>query len=161
MTKLLNNFSSVAQSCSTLCDTMGWSMAGIPVHHQLPELNQTHLHWVGDAIQPSQPLSPPSPPALKNLLQWVGESFTEESFTVSLWIRWPKYWCFNFSLSPSNDHSVCFFLDWLIWSPCCPRDSLESSPAPRFESINSSVLSLLYGPAVSSVYDYWRKHSSD
>ena len=69
-------FSSVAQSCLTLCDPMNWSTPGLHVHHQLPELTQTHVHWVGDAIQPSHPLSSPSPPALNlsqhhGLFKWV------------------------------------------------------------------------------------------
>ena len=64
-------FSSVAQSCPALCDTMNSSTPGLPVHHQLPESTQTHVHWVGDAVQPSHPLSPLSPPAL-NLSQYQG-----------------------------------------------------------------------------------------
>ena len=72
-------FSSVAQSCPTLCDPMNHSMPGLPVHHQLPESTQTHVHWVGDAIQPSLPLLSPSPPALnlsqhQGLFQWVSSS---------------------------------------------------------------------------------------
>ena len=72
-------FSSVAQSCLILCDPMDCSMPGLPVHHQLPEFTQTHVHWVGDAIQPSHPLSSPSPPALnlsqhQGLFQWVSSS---------------------------------------------------------------------------------------
>ena len=72
-------FSSVAQSCPTLCDPMNSSTPGLPVHHQLPESTQTHVHWVGDAIQPSHPLSSPSPPALnlsqhQGLFQWVSSS---------------------------------------------------------------------------------------
>ena len=72
-------FSSVAQSCLTLCDPMNCSMPGLPVHHQLPEFTQTHVHWVGDAIQPSHPLSSPSPPAPnpsqhQGLFQWVNSS---------------------------------------------------------------------------------------
>ena len=63
--------SSVAQSCLTLCDPMDRSTPGLPVHHQLPEFAQTHVHWVGDAIQPSHPLSSPSPPAF-NLSQHQG-----------------------------------------------------------------------------------------
>ena len=59
---LLFRFSSVTQSCLTLCDPMNHSMPGLPVHHQLPEFTQTHVHQVGDAIQPSHPLSSPSPP---------------------------------------------------------------------------------------------------
>ena len=69
-------FSSVAQSCSTLCDPVDCSTTGLPVHHQLPELTQTHVHWLSDAIQPSHPLSSPSPPAFnlsqhQGLFQWV------------------------------------------------------------------------------------------
>ena len=72
-------FSSVAQSCPTLCDPMNCSMLGLPVHHQLPEFTQTHVHRVGNAIQPSHPLSSPSPPAPnpsqhQSLFQWVNSS---------------------------------------------------------------------------------------
>ena len=72
-------FSSVTQSCPTLCDPMNHSMPGLPIHHQLPESTQTHVHWVGDAIQPSHPLSSPSPPAPnpsqhQGLFQWVSSS---------------------------------------------------------------------------------------
>ena len=56
---------------------------------------------------------------------------------------------------------VDFLLDWLVWSPCCPRVSQESSPAPQFKSINSLVLSLIYGPALTSIYDCWKNHSFD
>ena len=71
--------SSVAQSCPTLCDPMDCSIPGLPVHHQLPEFTQTHVHWVGDAIQPSHPLSSPSPPTFnlsqhQGLFQWVSSS---------------------------------------------------------------------------------------
>ena len=72
-------FSSVAQSCPTLCNSMNHSMPGLPIHHQFPEIIQTHAHWVSDAIQPSHPLSSPSPPALslsqhQDLFQWVSSS---------------------------------------------------------------------------------------
>ena len=72
-------FSSVTQSCPTLCNPMNRSTPGLPVHHQLPEFTQTHIHQAGDAIQPSHPLSPPSPPALnlsqhQGLFQWVSSS---------------------------------------------------------------------------------------
>ena len=79
-----------------------------PVHHQLPELAQTHIHWVSDAIQPSHPLSSPSSPAF-NLSQHQG--FFNESV---LHIRWPKYWSFSFSISPSNEYSgqISFRMDW-------------------------------------------------
>ena len=83
--------------------------SGLPVHHQLQELAQTRVHRVGDAIQPSHPLSSPSPPAF-NLSQHQGLS--NESV---LHIRWPKYWSFSFSISPSNEHSglISFRMDWL------------------------------------------------
>ena len=86
-------FSSVAQSCPTLCDPMNHSTPGLPVHHQLPESIQTHVHQVGDAIKPSHPLSSPSPPIF-NLSQHQG----------LFHIRWPKYWSFSFNISLSNEH---------------------------------------------------------
>ena len=88
------HFSSVTQSCPTLCNPMNYSTPGLPVHHQLPESTQTHVHWVGDAIQLSHPLPFPSPPA-PNPSQHQGLS--NESV---LCIRWPKYWSFSFSISP-------------------------------------------------------------
>ena len=91
-------FSSVIQSCPTLCDPMNRSTPGLPVHHQLPDITQTHVHRVSDAIQPSHPLSFPSPPA-PNPSQHQGLS--NES---TIRIRWPKYWSFSFSISPSNEH---------------------------------------------------------
>ena len=76
---VISQFSSVAQSCPTLCDPMNCSTPGLPVHHQLPEFTQTHVHWVGDAIQPSHTLSSPSPPAPnpsqhQSLFQWANSS---------------------------------------------------------------------------------------
>ena len=87
----------VAQLCPTLCGPMDCSTPGFPVHHQLPELAQTCVHQVGDAIQPSQPLLSPSPPAFN-----LSQVFSNESV---LCIRWPKYWGFIFSISPSNECS--------------------------------------------------------
>ena len=88
--------------------------------------------------------------------------FSSES---DLRLRWPKYRSFSFSISPSNEYSGLIswfdFLDWLVWSPCSPRDSQESSPTPQFKSINSSVLSLLYGPTLTSIHDYWKNHTFD
>ena len=102
-------FSSVAQSCPTLSNPMDCSTPGLPVHHQLPEFTQTHVHWLSDAIQPFHPPSSPSPPALnlsqqQGLFRWV-----------ILLIRWPKYWSFSFNISPSNEHSglISFRMDWL------------------------------------------------
>ena len=90
---------SVTQLCLTLCDPMDCSTPGFPVHHQLLELAQTHVHGVGDAFQPSHPLLPTSPPAL-HLSQH--QTLLNE---LALCIRWPKYWSFSFSISPSNEYS--------------------------------------------------------
>ena len=102
-------FSSVTQLCLTVCDPRHCSTRGLPVHHQLPEFTQTHVHRVSDAIQPSHPLSSPSPPAPnpsqhQGLFQWVCSSHTL-----------PKYWSFSFSFSPSDEYSglISFRMDWL------------------------------------------------
>ena len=147
-------FSSVAQSCPTLCDPMDSSPPGLPVHHQLLESAQTHLHWVGDAIQPPHPLSSPSPPAF-NL-----SSIRVFSNELILCIRWPKYWSFSFGISPSYEYSglISFRIDWF---DLLPRDSQEYFPAPQFEIINSLELSFLYGPTLTSIHDYWKNHSFD
>ena len=96
----LVEFSSFAQLYPALCDPMDCSLSGLPVHHQHPEYTQTHVHWVGVAIQPSHPLSSLSPPAF-NLSQHQGL------------FRWPKYW--SFSNRPSNEYSglISFRMDWL------------------------------------------------
>ena len=73
-------------------------------------------------------------------------------------IRWPKYWSFRVSISPSNEYWG-FSLGLTGWSPCSPRDSQESSPKPQFKSINSLALGFLYGPTLTSIYDYWKNHS--
>ena len=88
---------------------MNCSMPGLPVHHQLPEFTQIHVHWVSDAIQPSHPLLSPSLTAF-NLSHHQG-LFSESVFHI----RWPKYWSFSFSISPSNEHPglVSFRMDWL------------------------------------------------
>ena len=88
---------------------MNRSTPGLPVHHKLPEFTQTHVHWVGDAIQPSHPLLSPSPPALNLSSIRV---FSNES---ALRMRWPKYWSFSFSISPSNEYPglIFFRMDWL------------------------------------------------
>jgi len=101
---------SVSQLCPTLCDPMNSSTPGLPVHHQLLEFTQTHVHRVSDAIQPSHPLS-----------DWTG------------WIS--------------------------LQSKGLSRDSQESSPTPQFKSINSSALSLLYSPTLTSIHDHRKNHS--
>ena len=100
---------SVTQSCLTLCDPMNYSTPGLPVHHQLPEFTQTHVHPVSDAIQPPNPLSSPSPPAPNPPSIRV---FSKES---TLHMRWPKYWSFSFSIIPSKEipGMIFFRMDWL------------------------------------------------
>ena len=102
-------FSSVAQSCPTLCDPMNCSTPGLPIHHQLPEFTQTHIHRVRDTIKPSHPLSSPSPPA-PNPSQY--QSLSNKS---TLRMRWPKYWSFSFSIIPSKEIPglISFLMDWL------------------------------------------------
>ena len=108
-------FSSVAKSCLTLCDPMDRSTPGLPVLHQLPDSTQTHVHQVGDTIQPTHPsnqlilchpllLLPPIPPNIR--------VFSNES---ALRIRWPKYWSFSFNISPSSEHPglISLRIDWL------------------------------------------------
>ena len=99
---------SVAQSCPTLCNPMDCSAPGFPVLHHLTELAQTHVHRVSDAIQRSYPLPSPSPPTF-NLSQHQG--LFQESV---LCIRWPKYWSFSFSISPTNEYSglISFRIGW-------------------------------------------------
>ena len=102
-------FSSVTQSCLTLCNPMNHSMPGLPVHHQLPEFTQPHVHRVGDAIQPSHPLLSPSSPAP------IPPSIRVFSSVSTLRMRWPKYWSFSFNISPSNEQPglISFRMDWL------------------------------------------------
>ena len=103
-------FSSVAQSCLTLCDPMECSTPGFPVHHQLPEPAQTHVHRVGDTIQPSHPLSSPS-----LLLSSIFPSIRVFSTKSVLHIKWSNYWGFRFSISLSSEYSglISFRMDWL------------------------------------------------
>ena len=143
---------SVAQSCLILCDPMDCRTPGFPVHHQLLELAQTHVHWISDAIQPSHPLSSPSPPTFnlsqhQGLFQWVGSS---HQVAKILEFQHPSFqWIFR----------TDFLYNWLVWSPCSPRDSQEFSPTPWFKSIDSLVLSFLYSPTLISIHDYWKNHS--
>jgi len=130
-------------SCVRLCNPMDCGTPGLPVHHQLLELAQTHVHWIGDAIQPSQPLSPPSPPTFnlsqhQGLFQWVNSSH-QVAKVLEFQLQHQSFqWIFR----------IRFLQNWLVGSPCCPRDSQESSPTPQFKSNNSSVLSFLYSPTL-------------
>ena len=135
---------------------MHCSTPGSPVLHHLLQFAQTHIHWVSDTIQPSQSLSPASPLAVnlcqhQDLFQWVSSSH-QVAKVLELQLKHQSFqWRFR----------VDFLPDWLVWSPCSSRDSQESSPVPQLESINSLVLSLLYGPTLTSIHDYWKNHSFD
>ena len=138
-------FSSVTQSCPTLCDPMNHRTPGLPVHHQLSEFTQTHVHRVGDAIQPSHPLSSPFPPAHnpsqhQSLFQRVSSSHE-----VAKVLEFQLYH-HSFQRNPRAD----LLQNGLAGSPCSPRDSQESSPTPQFKSINSSALSLLHNTTLNS-----------
>ena len=123
-------FSSVIQSCPTLCDPMNRSTPGLPVHHHLPEFTQTHVRRVSDAIQPSHPLSSPSPPAPdpsqhQSLFQWVNSSH-EVAKVLEFQLQHH-----SFQRNPRAD----LLQNGLVGCPCSPRDSQESSPTPQFKSI--------------------------
>ena len=149
-------FSSVAQSCPTLCNPMDCSMSDFPVHHQLPEFTQTHVHWVGDAIQSSHPLLSPSPPAFnlsqhQGLFKWVS-SFHQLAKVLEYQLQLQSFqWIFR----------TDFLQNVLVGSPCSPRDSQGCSLTPQFKSINSSALSFLYSPTLTSIHDPWKNHSLD
>ena len=148
-------FSSVAQSCPTLCDPMNCSTPGLPVHHQLPEFTQTRVHWVRDAIQPSHPLSSPSPPAPnpsqhQSLFQWVN-SLHEVAKVLEFQLQHH-----SLQRNPRAD----LLQNGLVRPPCSPRDSQESS-TPQFKSINSSALSLFHSPTLTPIHDHRKNPSLD
>ena len=145
--------SSVAQSCPTLCDPMNRSTPGLPVHHQLPEFTQTHVHRVCDAISSLVVLffsCPQSLPAsgsfpMSQLFAW-GDQSLGVSALASVLSKKSQGW------SPS---------EWTVGSPCRPRDSQESFPTPQFKSIKSLAVSFLYSPTLTSKNNYWKNHSFD
>ena len=136
---------------------MDYSIPGCLVYCHLPEFTQTHVHWVGDAIQISHPLSPSSPHAFnlsqhQSLFKWVSSSHQEAKVLDFQLQRQSFQWIFRTN----------FLYDGLVGSPCSPRDSQESSPTPQLKIINSSMLSLLYGPTLSHQYlTTWKQHRYD
>ena len=147
---------SVAQLCPTLCDPVNRCTPGLPVHHQLPEFTQTHVHQVGDAIQPSHPLSSPSLPVPNpsqhhSLFQWVN-SLHEVAKVLKFQLQHHSF---------QKNSRADLLQNGLVGSPCSPRDSQESSPTPQFKSINSSVLSFLHSPTLTFIHDHWKNHSLD
>ena len=134
------------QSCLTLCNHMDCSTPGLLVHHQLLEFTQPHVHWVGDAIQPSHPMSSPSP-ALnlsqhQGLFKWVSSPYQVAKVL-------------EFQLQHQSFQWI-FRTDLLVGSLCSPRDSQESSPTSQFKSINSSALSFLYSPTINPYMTTWK-----
>ena len=112
---------------------------------QLPELTQTHVHWVNDAIQPSHPLSSPSPPIFPSIRVLSHESV--------LHIRWPKYWSFSFNVSPSNEYSglISFRIDWL--DLLAVQGTLKTLLQHHSSKASILQLSFLYSPTLTSIHD--------
>ena len=123
------------------------STPGLLVHHQLLEFTQTHVHWVGDAIQPSHPLSSPSPPAL-NLSQLFASGGQSIGVSVST------------SVLPMNTQDWSP-LGWTGWISLKSKGLSRVFFTLQFKSINSSVLSFLYSPTLTSIHNYWKNHSLD
>ena len=148
-----NQFS--CSSCPTLCDPIDWSMPGFPVRHQLPELAQTRVHQVGDAIQPSCPLLSPSPPAFslsqhRGLFQWVS-SLHQVADALELQLQHQSFqWIFRTDF---------FRIDW--FDLLAVQGTLKSLQQSQFKIFSSSALNFLYGPTLTSIHDYWRNHSFD
>ena len=136
-----------------LCDPMDCSMPGLPIHCQF---TQIHVHWVGDTIQPSHPLSSPSPPAL-NLSEHQGlfhmsQFFTSGGQSIEVLASAP--------VLPMNIQDW-FPLGWTGWISSQYTGLSRVFSKPQFKSINSSVLSFLYSPTLTSIHDYWKNHSFD
>ena len=154
----LTQFSSVTQSCPTLCKPMDCSTPVFPVHQQLLEPTQTHVHHVADANQASILCLPllfhfQSFPASGSFQKSHFFTSSGQSIAVSASAS------MNIVL-PMNIQDW-FSLGGLVVSPCCPRDSQESSPTPQFKNLDSSVLSFLYSPTLTSIHDHWKNHSLD
>ena len=111
-----------------------------------------------ESVMPSNHLILCHPLLLSSVFPSIRVSSNESVFHI----RWPKYWSFSFSFSSSNEYSglISFRMDWFDLL-CSPRDSQESSPTPQFKSINTSVLSFLYSPTLTSIHDHWKNHSFD
>ena len=147
--------SSVAQLCPTLCDPMNRSTPGLSVHHQLLEFTQTHVHRVGDAsshliLYRPLLLLPPIPLSIR--------VFSSES---ALCMRWPKYWNFSLSISPSNEHPglVSFRIYWLdLLAVHGTRKSLLQHHSSKASILRSAFFTV---PTLTSIHDHWKNHSLD
>ena len=151
----LFQFSSVAQSCLTLWNPKDCSMPGFPVHYQLWELTQIHVHWVGDAIQPTHPLSSPSPTfnlsQHQGLFQWVSSS-NQVAKVLEFQLQLQSFQCISGLIS--------FRIDWLDLLAC--QGTLKSLLQHHSsKSIKFSMLSFIYSLTLTSIHDYWKNHSFD
>ena len=129
----------------------GLQQPGFPVYHQLPELAQTHVHWVGDAIQPSHPLSSHSLPDFnlsqhQGLFHWASSSYQVAKILEFQLQHQSFQWIFR----------TDFLSNWPVWSPCSPRNSQESSPTPQFKTIQFSSAQLSLYPTYTSIHDHWK-----
>ena len=152
-------FPSVQFSCSVVSDSLrphDLQHARPPCPSPTPRVHPNPCHWVGDAIQPSHPLSSPFPPAL-NLSQHQGLfKWFNSSHKVAKILEFQLQHQ-SFQWTPRTDLPQ----NGLVGSPCSPRDSQELSPTPQFKSISSSALSFLYSPTLTSIHDHWKNHSFD
>ena len=142
------------QSCPTLCDPVNHSTSGLPVHHQLPEF--THTSSI-KSVMPSSHLILCCPLLLLPSIPPSIRVFSNES---TLHIRWLKFWNFSFSIIPSKEiPGLIFRMDWLDLLAAQGTDSQESSPTPQLKNINSSALSSLHSPTLTSIHDQWKNNS--
>ena len=148
-------FSSVAQSCLTLCDPMDYSMLGPPVHHQLLELVQTHVHWIGHAIQPSHPVIPfssclQSCPASGSFP--ISQFFASSGQRIGVWA--------SASVLPMNiqDWSP---LGWTGWISLLSKGLSRVFSNTTVQKHQFFSTSFLYGPTLTSILDYWKNYSFD
>ena len=135
---------------------MDCSTPGFPVHHQLLEITQTHVHRVSDAIQPSHPLPSLSPTTFNFF--FIIRLFSNESVLL---IRWPNYWSFSFSISPSNEYSglISFRMDWLdLLAIQRILQNLLQDHSSKASILQCSAFFIIQ---LTSIHDYWKKHSLD
>ena len=130
--------------------------------HGLQQVRLPRLSLSPEVCSNSYSLSQSCDPTISSSVapySYCPQSFQHQGLfhELALCIGWSKYWSFSFRISPSNEYSGLTFLGLTVWSSC-PKNSQESSPAPQFESINSLALSLLYGPVLTSIHDYWENY---
>ena len=141
--------------CSGMSNSLqlhGLQHARVPCPSLFPRVCSNSCPWVGDASQPSHPLSSPSPPALnfsqhQGLFQWVSSLHQMAKVKELQSFQWIA--------------RIDFLQDWLVWSPWSSRDSQESSPTSQFKNLNFLVFSFLYSPTLTSIHDHWKNHSFD